>query len=238
MVGGGRGRTRAALAGVAVALAALAALARPVPAHDPPPPTPPPAMDFVPPAPGSYRLHAIMRAPEGRVLDADGRPAPLSRFTRGKITLLGFVYTSCTDAYGCPLTYGVFHAVRERVQRTPALRDRVRLVTLSFDPATDTPAVMRRYAAAVDPRGVEWAFLTTRSPRELRPLLDGFGQDVRIVAADGDAGAGSRLGHMLKVFLLDPRGVVREIYSTSYLYPELVLNDVETLRMESEASAR
>src|SRR5437870_13591092 len=46
-------------------------------------------MDFVPPPPGSYPLHAIMRAPDGPVLDLDGRRRPLARFTAGKITLLG-----------------------------------------------------------------------------------------------------------------------------------------------------
>lgn len=188
----------------------------------------PAPLQFVPPAAGTYRLPVIMQAPDGRVLDLAGRPAPLSRFTTGKITLLGFVYTRCTDAHGCPLAYGVFHAVRERLQKSPALRDGVRLVTLSFDPTHDTPATMQRYAGAVDRRGVEWAFLTTRSSRELAPLLDGFGQDVQVEVDGGDG----RLAHVLKVFLLDRRGAIREIYTTSYLYPDVVVNDIETLRLE------
>jgi hypothetical protein len=40
------------------------------------------------------------------------------------------------------------------------------------------------------------------------------------------------MSHLLKVFLIDPRGVVREIYSTAYLYPEVVIADIETLRLE------
>jgi len=36
------------------------------------------------------------------VLDRDGRRRPLVRFTAGKITLLGFIYTSCADPRGCP----------------------------------------------------------------------------------------------------------------------------------------
>ena len=218
----------------AAALAALVAAASAVWAHDAP--APPATMDFVPPAPGTYRLPVIMRAPDGRVLDLEGRPAPLSRFTTGKITLLGFVYTSCTDAHGCPLAYSVFHAVRERLQRTPALRDGVRLVTLSFDPATDTPETMRRYASGVDRRGVEWAFLTTRSSRDLAPLLDGFGQDVQVEVGRADKG-GRQLAHVLKVFLLDRRGAIREIYTTSYLFRDVVLNDIETLRRESTTRA-
>ena len=55
---------------------------------------------------------------------------------------------------------------------------------------------MRRYAGSRvqdDGRGVRWYFLTTRSARELLPLVDGFGQDVRWVvdrvAAAGRAGS-------------------------------------------------
>jgi len=66
------------------------------------------------------------------------------------------------------------------VSEDPDLRARVRLVSLSFDPRRDTPAVMRHYAAEVPENGVEWAFLTTELPRTLVPLLDGFGQDVRV----------------------------------------------------------
>lgn len=195
-------------------------------------------MEFVPPAPGTYRLHRIMPAPDGRVVDVDGHAARLRRFTTGKITLLALIYTQCTDARGCPLAYGVFQHVRERLQRAAMLRDRVRLVSLSFDPHHDTPAAMRRYAGGVDRRGVEWAFLTTRSPRDLSPLLDGFGQDVRAPTDAAAASVGPALAHVLKVFLIDPYGVVREIYTTSYLFPQVVLNDIETLQLEAAAPTK
>jgi cytochrome oxidase Cu insertion factor (SCO1/SenC/PrrC family) len=194
-------------------------------------------MDFVPPPPGSYALHAIMRAPDGPVLDRDGRRRPLSRFTSGKITLLGFIYTSCADPRGCPLTSQVFHTVRHRVSEDPELRERVRLVSLSFDPARDTPAVMRHYAAGVPRNGVEWAFLTTELPRTLVPLLDGFGQDVR-VELDARGRPAGPLAHVLKVFLIDERAVVREIYTTSYLFTEVILNDIKTLRLQGKTARR
>ena len=194
-------------------------------------------MDFVPPSPGTYALNAIMPAPDGPVLDRDGRRRPLARFTAGKITLLGFIYTSCADPRGCPLTAQVFHTVRHRVSEDPDLRARVRLVSLSFDPARDTPAEMRHYAAEVPDNGVEWAFLTTERPRTLVPLLDGFGQDVR-VELDAHGRPAGPLAHVLKVFLIDTRGVVREIYTTSYLYPEVILNDIKTLRLEDRPARR
>ena len=193
--------------------------------------------DFVPPAPGTYTLHRIMAAPEGRVLGIDGRPQPLSRYTRELITLLGFIYTTCTDPEGCPLAYRVFDALQEAIAATPSLRGKVRFVTLSFDPARDSPEVMQQYAgsrAVQKDGGLRWYFLTTRSAHELLPLVDGFGQDVR-VTFDRSGGATRReLSHVLKVFLIDRTGEVREIYTSTFLYPRLVLNDIETLLMEED----
>ena len=188
-----------------------------------------PRLEFVPPAPGTYVLHHIMAAPQGTVLDVDGNAAPLSRYTRGSITLLGFIYTTCSDPDGCPLAYRVFDALKEAIGTRTELHGRVRFVTLSFDPARDTPEVMKQYAGSrsVDKgNGLRWYFLTTRSARQLMPLVEGFGQDVRVTRT------GRELSHVLKVFLIDRGGDVREIYSSNFLHPEVVLNDIETLLAE------
>lgn len=205
--------------------------------HAETPPLPKPGFDA--PAPGTYTLQRIMRTPAGTVLDVDARAQPLTRYTHGKITLLAFIYTHCNDVNGCPLAYVVDQQLKGAIEHRPelaALRGKVRLVSLSFDPKNDTPATMRAYggsAATTDAASsVEWDFLTTSGPRALMPLLDGFGQDVSVAAnAPGRAGDFS---HMLKVFLIDRAGTVREIYSSAFLQPQVVLNDILTLAMESK----
>jgi cytochrome oxidase Cu insertion factor (SCO1/SenC/PrrC family) len=195
-----------------------------------------PALDFAPPPPGSYVLHRIMPAPDGRIVGLDGGEQRLSRYTRDQITLLGFIYTTCVDPQGCPLAYKVFDALKEAIESAPRLHGKVRFVTLSFDPARDTPEVMRRYAGsrAVDQgNALRWYFLTTRSARELMPLVEGFGQDV-VITFDRSSGRPRReLSHVLKVFLIDSAGDVREIYSSMFLHPQTVLNDIETLLLEA-----
>jgi protein SCO1 len=193
-----------------------------------------PVMDFVPPAPGSYALQRIMPAPDGMVLDVQGKARALSSFTRGHITLLGFIYTTCVDPTGCPLSYEVFNSLKTKIQATPATAGRVQFVTLSFDPLRDTPDVMKHYAGShVKNRdGLPWYFLTTRSPRELLPLVEGFGQDVRVSVSKKDGRVVRELSHVLKVFLIDKAGDVREIYSSSYLMPAMVMNDIQTLLLE------
>jgi cytochrome oxidase Cu insertion factor (SCO1/SenC/PrrC family) len=198
-----------------------------------------PVMDFVPPAAGSYRLNVIQAAPDGRVLAADGRAHRLAEFTRGRITLLSLIYTYCTDPAGCALAYETCVDLRGRVLADPALHDRVRFVSLSFDPLHDTPATMRtyggRYGRADGP--LPWHFLTSRNVRDLQPILEGFGQDIE-VAVDDRGRPTHTISHMLKVFLIDADGQVREIYSTAFLHPEAMLNDLRTLAIEADARSR
>jgi protein SCO1 len=216
---------------VGAALLAWLAFAPAALAHEP---APLPALDFDPPAPGTYRLHRIMAAPDAEVLDVDGHARPLSRFTRGHVTLLGFIYTTCVDPDGCPLAYRVFEALKQTITAAPAMSDQVQLVTLSFDPARDTPGVMRQYSSRVSREAGEppWYFLTTRSARALMPLVEGFGQDVRYTIDRKNGRQRRELSHVLKVFLIDGAGFVREIYTSTFLHPRTVMNDIETLLME------
>lgn len=184
---------------------------------------------FTPPPAGSYTLPPIQAAARGRVLDETGRERALSGYLDGRITLLSFVYTHCTDPAGCPLAFATLAAVRERIAAHP-VASRAQLVSLSFDPRYDTPDVMRMFAKSFDAHGRKpaWHFLTTASDARLAPLLEGFGQD----AAATEASGARRLDHTLRVFLIDPRSRVREIYSSAYLMPEVIVNDILTLAAE------
>jgi cytochrome oxidase Cu insertion factor (SCO1/SenC/PrrC family) len=217
-------RWRRASSGWAVALALLAGAAG---AHE----APKPKLDFAPPAPGSYRLERIMPAPDGKVLDAERKQANLSAYTHGKVTLLSLMYTACSDAHGCPMAFYGIAAIKRDLEKSKAVGGHVQVVSLSFDPDRDTPEVMRAYGGKHAKAGapVRWHFLTTGSRKDLAPLLDGFGQDVS-KAAKGQAS--NELLHVLKLFLLDRDGWVREIYTTSYLAPQVVVNDIKTLLLE------
>jgi cytochrome oxidase Cu insertion factor (SCO1/SenC/PrrC family) len=204
-----------------------------------PAPTPAESL-FEPPAPGTYELAVIQAAPDGDVLDTAGRPRRLSEFMRGRWTLLGLVYTRCGDPDGCPVATWAFGAVRRLLRDDPALEREVRLVTLSFDPAHDVPAVMRRYAARIGGTrpGAEWHFLTTPSRAALEPILDDLAQDLRVAAGSTARPGTEAFTHTLKVFLVDPEGRVREIYSNAWLVPRMIVNDILTLRLEALARGR
>jgi protein SCO1/2 len=196
-----------------------------------------PRQDYVADAPGTYALQRIQPAGNGWVLAGNYVPRRLSTYTHGAITLLSFVYTYCTDPAGCPLAYNTFVQVKERVSEDPALRGKVRLVSLSFDPTNDTPEAMKLYGGqhATD-KTVPWHFLTTYSLRFLLPILEDYGQEVEL-DRDADGKAMRTITHMLKVFLIDPDGNVREIYSAAFLNPEVIYNDIKTLTLEASPAS-
>jgi cytochrome oxidase Cu insertion factor (SCO1/SenC/PrrC family) len=209
----------AVLLGVALASGALAA--ERTPDHD-----------YDVPEPGTYALPVIQAAADGALLDAQGRPVRLRELTRGRITVLSFLYTRCAAAKACPMATGVLMQLHRESAKDPSLANQLRLVSLSFDPVHDTPERMAAYSglAASSPNAAPWHFVTTRSQAELQPILDAYGQAVDRKSNPLDPTG--PLHHTLRVFLVDATGAIRNIYSSGTLDPRLVLADIRTLIRE------
>ena len=192
------------------------------------------APEYTPPAPGSYTLPPIATVTDHPLVDAEGRPTTLFALMRGRLTVVAFVYTTCIEATGCPLSLGVLHRLDRTIAGDAQLARRVTLVTISFDPERDTPArmaVVRKFHAPAS----DWHFATTRSEAELAPLLADFDQPVaKLRFADGAWSGLFR--HVLKVFLLDGEHRVRNVYSVGMLDATLVLTDLRTLQLEATRS--
>lgn len=182
---------------------------------------------FEPPAPGSYALPPIRQLTSHALLDAEGRDVPLLDLARGELALVSFVYLQCGES--CPLSTALLHDLDRQLAKDASLSKQVELVTVSFDPARDTPAAMAALRTRMAPQG-RWRFLTARDERALRPVLADFGQDAVVVP--GGQNVPDALRHVLKVFLVDAGGAVRQIYSTGYLDSRLVLADLRTLLLE------
>lgn len=190
--------------------------------------------DYDVPEPGTYKLPVLKPAADGAVLGADGKPIRLHDLGDGRIVVLSFIYTRCTDPRACLRASGVLKQLQELTLAEPALATNVLLLTLSFDPAHDTPEVMSRYGNVFSrKRGADWLFLTTRDRDQLAPLLERYGQQVDTAKRGSSGGP---YNHPLRVYLIDGRKRIRNIYSYGLLDPRLVMTDVRTLMMESAAT--
>lgn len=192
-----------------------------------------PDHDYDVPAPGSYQLPVVKAAADGDVIDSKGRELKLGEFTRGRVTVMSFIYTRCAAAKACPMATGVLMQLHRQSAEDPELARNLRLVSMSFDPEADTPQRMAAYSALADtPKpAAEWRFLTTRSPAQLQPILAAYGQAVN--RKDNPNDPTGPLNHTLRVFLIDEAGNIRNIYSSGTLDVRLVLADVKTLLLES-----
>ena len=91
-------------------------------------------------------------------------------------------------------------------------------------------ALRERFAPRSD-----WRFVTAEDEAALRPVLEAFDQDaLRLVLKSDDRDEEQKtplLRHVLKLFLVDAAGDIRNIYSSGLLSPELLMADIRTLLM-------
>ncbi|MGZ8095689.1 MAG: cytochrome c peroxidase [Methylosarcina sp.] len=188
------------------------------------------ALSFSPPEPGTYQLPSLGLAADGNVIDTEGKTVTLHSLLGDKIVLLSFIYSTCSDVNGCPLATAVLHKIKSRLKNEPELADRFRLITLSFNPEHDTPERMKEYGKGFQDQGIEWHFLTTRSEKELKPILSSYKQIVQKVydAKGHDTGTFS---HLLRVYLIDREKQLRNIYSVEFLHPDTLINDIKTVQL-------
>lgn len=168
------------------------------------------------------RLAVIQKAADFALVNQDGKASRLGDY-KDKVLLVSFVFTTCSGS--CPATTHRMQRIQETLAAAGHLKkNAVQLLSISLDPARDTPEVLRAYMKLYDADASSWSFLTGAKEQVGKVLAD-WGMWAR-PAANG------QLDHPSRIFLIDRRGQVREIYNLDYLQPKWVLEDVELLLRE------
>lgn len=188
---------------------------------------------FTPPDAGTYDLPVITRVPPVVLIDAAGRRISTASLMRGKVAIVSFIYTACSDRLGCPLAGMALKELQAQLRRE-GLQDRAVLLSISLDPQRDTPKQLAKYGHIFGVEPSLWHLLTAPSEQALRTALEGYGQD-RVKVYDENGRFTGRYRHVLKVFLVDQEGQVRNIYSTGSLVPQAMVNDIKTVLAASTA---
>lgn len=144
-------------------------------------------------------LPKLFPVPSMTLVDENSRPFPLDS-NKGYVTVYDFIFTSC--AATCPIMTASMRDLTVKVPKDA----KVRFVSISVDPARDTPAVLAEYARKFrnDPR---WTFLTADRETIVKLSVDGFK-----LAAGDPAPGGEPLLHSSKFAVADTSGVIREYY--------------------------
>ena len=109
------------------------------------------------------------RIPDVRVYDQNGKQLKFySDLVKGRTVAINFIFTTCTGV--CPPMSATFRKVQ---QNLPAMTPPIQLISVSVDPATDTPERMREFAAKFR-AGPGWTFVTGEKD-EIDLLLQALG---------------------------------------------------------------
>ena len=138
-------------------------------------------------------LGANDRAPDFSLVDQSGNAVTLAQL-RGQILVIDFIFTRCAGP--CP----ILTARNVELQRAldASLRERVRFVSISLDPANDTPEALTAYATARGADLANWSFLTGPEA-DVADVVRRFGVGT-LRAPDGN------IDHALATFLVDGGG--------------------------------
>jgi len=170
------------------------------------------------------RLAVIRPAPEFTLTSQDEKTLRLAN-CKGKVLLVSFIFTTCNGS--CPATTHRMAQVQEALHKNGLdKKDNVRLLSISLDPARDTPEVLRGYMKLYDVDASNWTFLT--GPKE---KVD------KTIAAWGmwaKPAANGQLDHPSRIFLVDKRGRIREIYNLAFLKTPWVIEDMGLLLKETD----
>jgi len=172
--------------------------------------------------------------PDFALIDQDGKRIRLSAY-RGDVLLVTFIYTRCPFPDFCPYVSKNFARIYSQLRKDPALASsKIRLLSLSFDPKYDTPAVLKNYARTFDSTtgGApfdRWEFAAVPA-KQLPAVADFFGLYYNV--------DGAQITHSLSTTVISPDGTVYKWYEDNDWKPADLIQDAEqSLQQENQRNA-
>jgi protein SCO1/2 len=174
----------------------------------------------LPPAETTAGLGLVVgdRLPDTTFVDHLNQPLGLD-WLDAHTSVITFVYTRCPLPDFCPAIDSRFRALQDEIGKAPAgsALASVRLLSITIDPAFDTPAVLAAHATRLNARPAIWRFATA-TPETIAAFGQRFGLDVR------QTGAGAAdIEHNLRTIILDrDRRIVEMLTGAQWSASDLV----------------
>jgi protein SCO1 len=154
--------------------------------------------------------------------DPDGRKRTLADF-RGKAVVVFFGFTQCPDV--CPTTLA---ALAEAMKALGPDADRVQVLFVTIDPDRDTPALLKQYVPAFDPRflGLRCdAAATARTAKEFKIIYQ---------KVPGPTPGSYTMDHSAGSYVFDPQGRLR-LFVSNGQGADVYVHDLRELLRGSSA---
>lgn len=162
-------------------------------------------------------------APDFSLTNQDGRKISLKSF-RGKALAITFIYSQCPLPEYCIKMSTNFSDLAHELNANTELKGKVRLLSISFDPANDTPAKLRSYGLGYMGKGATelgvWQ-LAVGTDAEVRRIADFFGLRYEVDATDK-----AQINHSLRTAVIAPDGKVTKIFAGNDWTPADLLGEL------------
>jgi len=158
--------------------------------------------------------------PDFKFLNQSGKTIAVDQF-HGKALLVTFIYTRCPLPDYCIRMSRNFATIQKQLAADPQLYDKTHLLSISFDPAYDTPQVLHSYGTAYAGNTAfsHWDFAAP-PPAELDAVEQFF--DVGV-----SSGSNNTLTHSLSTAVITPEGKIFRWYPNNDWSPSAVVDDVK-----------
>jgi len=165
--------------------------------------------------------------PDFSLINQDGKTIHLSQY-RGRALAVTFIYTRCPLSDYCPLMSANFAEISRALQQAGVANlgtAQTHLLSVTIDPAHDTPQVLRSYGAAhtekyLDEKFQQWEF-ATGAPEEIKRMAQFFGLSFY---EEKD-----QIIHSLRTAVIAPDGRIFKIYRGNEWKTTDVLRDLQIL---------
>lgn len=149
--------------------------------------------------------------PDFELTDQDGKRFSLNDY-RGKALAITFIYSECPLPDYCIKMSTNFSDLANRLKDNKELRDKIRLLSISFDPARDTPEKLKSYGVGylgkdAKPDFAVWQ-LAVGSDKEVRSVADFFGLHYEV-----DPNDKAQFTHSLRTIVVSPEGRITKTFT-------------------------
>jgi len=167
-------------------------------------------------------LSVIARAPAFTLRDTGGKTVQLSDY-QGRVVLLAFIFTTCPGV--CPLISRQMAILQDGLKQEGLLGSKAHLISVTVDPKTDTAAVLAEYARTYGADAAGWHFLRD-SPERIKPVLKAYDEWTKLLPK-------GEIDHPARVYLIDQKSNIREIYSLAFFNETQALIDMRKVLGEA-----
>jgi protein SCO1 len=183
-----------------------------------------------PARPGVKYLMPGDTVPNQAFIDQSGRTRDLNAIRGDRALAVTFIYTKCPIPTFCPAMDRQF-AEAQALIKQKGLAGKAGLLSISFDPKNDTPAVLTQHAKKLGADPEVWRFVTGD-----REEIDRFASSLLLTlvrpstsTGRGEAANPDEIGHTLRTTVIDKHGKIAKSYSGGDWTPAELIADLERL---------